>query len=70
MDKILLDWIELHLDSLGGMAATHPPHFALSVLAGPTSDDEFNTIRDGILPIACWRMNDVRFEFDSSFVKP
>jgi peptidoglycan hydrolase-like protein with peptidoglycan-binding domain len=70
MDKTILDWIELHLDSLGGMAATHPPHLALSVLAGPTSDDEFNTIRDGLLPIACWRMNDVRFEFDSSFVKP
>src|SRR5262245_60118993 len=70
MDKILLDWIELHLDSLGGMASTHPPQFALPVLAGPTSDNELNTIRDGILPIACWRMNDVRFEFDSSFVKP
>ena len=70
MDKILLDWIELHLDSLGGMAATHPPHLALPVLVGPATDAKFNTIRDGILPIACWRMNDVRFEFDSSFVKP
>ena len=27
-------------------------------------------IRPALFPIACWRINDIRFDFDSSFVRP
>ena len=52
------------------MASGHPPRQALPVMVGPATADEHNAIRDGMLPVACWRMDDVRFEFDSSFVRP
>jgi hypothetical protein len=60
----------LNLVSGGGVAASHPSQMALPVLVGPATADEHNTIRDGILAVACWRMDDVRFEFDSSFIRP
>jgi Putative peptidoglycan binding domain len=61
---------DVHVVSGGGMASAHPPRTALPVLVGPATDQEKNTIRDGLQPIACWRMDDIRFEFDSSFVRP
>ncbi len=42
----------------------------LPVLAGPTTAGEFNTIGERLIPKGCFRMEDVRFEFDSSFVRP
>ncbi|MEJ7618962.1 MAG: OmpA family protein, partial [Pyrinomonadaceae bacterium] len=61
---------DVHLVSSGGMASGHPPRAGLPVLVGPATEQEKNTIRDGLQPIACWRMDDIRFEFDSSFVRP
>jgi len=61
---------DVHVVSGGGMASSHPSQMALPVLVGPSTADERNTIRDGLQPVACWRMDDIRFEFDSSFVKP
>ncbi len=56
--------------SEGGIAASHPPLESSAVLAGPATAKEFNRIRGGIIPLACWRVENLRFEFDSSFVKP
>jgi outer membrane protein OmpA-like peptidoglycan-associated protein len=36
----------------------------------PTVGSEFNAIKAAIFPFACFRVDDVRFEFDSSIVKP
>jgi len=55
-----------------GFASAHPLA-ALPIYAAPSTRDEFKTsnkVRVSINPIACWRMNDARFEFDSSFVLP
>lgn len=56
--------------SEGGIAASHPPLESSAVLAGPATSREFNRIRGGIIPLACWRVEDIQFEFDSSFIKP
>ncbi len=57
-------------DEIGGDAASHPNFVFPSVLVGPATEDQFNTIEEWIRPVACWRLDDTRFEFDSSFVKP
>lgn len=54
----------------GGTAADHPPAPPLRVLAGPATGEESNRIRPAFVPLACWRLGDVRFQFDSSFVVP
>jgi hypothetical protein len=53
------------------VAGDHPVRdVGLRVLAGPTTQDHFNTIRPGLFPIACWRAEDLNFEFGSSFPIP
>jgi hypothetical protein len=42
-----------------------PPH-----AVGPTSSERHNTLRLKLLPVACWRVDDHRFAFDSSFLLP
>ena len=54
----------------GGVAAEHPTLITHEVQVGPTPADKRNTIRASILPLACWRCDDIRFDFDSSFVRP
>ncbi|HSR14079.1 MAG TPA: peptidoglycan-binding protein, partial [Thermodesulfobacteriota bacterium] len=54
----------------GGIAAEHPVREGYAVYAGPSTAEEFNTIRADLTPRACWRLEDVRFEFDSSFITP
>lgn len=54
------------------MAAQHaavPDRTALS-FAATESGSKFNTIRLPLIPVACWRLNDPAFAFDSSFVSP
>jgi len=58
------------LVSDGGVAAKHPPTPELKALVGPATGSEQNAVRAAIIPVACWRLEDVRFEFDSSFVVP
>ena len=53
-----------------GFAAEHPTVPTHEVLVSPTPADKHNTIRAAILPLACWRCDDIRFDFDSSFVRP
>jgi hypothetical protein len=54
----------------GGTGAAHAPNPPVSVLVGPATSAESNLIRSAIIPIACWRLGDIRFGFDSSFVVP
>src|SRR5262245_52702110 len=58
------------LDSVGGVAASHPDVEARRVLVAPTADDEFNAVRASLIPVACWRVDNIRFLFDSAFVNP
>src|ERR1051325_7505839 len=53
--------------SQGGKAASHPPFEDEPAFLAPV---EPNTVRLAIFPVACWRLDDGRFEFDSSFVRP
>jgi hypothetical protein len=52
------------------MAADHPPRASLPLYVAPTIDKAFNALRMILLPVACWRLEDLRFDFDSSFVRP
>jgi len=55
----------------GGFAASHPAPEALPILVSPTLDGKGkNTIRMEIIPVACWKLENVRFAFGSSFVLP
>ena len=45
--------------------------FAVAVAPGDPADDSlFNSLRPGIVSIACFRLNDSHFDFDSSFIVP
>lgn len=54
----------------GGVSGRHAGADVLPALVGPATDGEFNTVVAGIIPVACWRVDDIRFEFGSSFVTP
>jgi outer membrane protein OmpA-like peptidoglycan-associated protein len=55
----------------GGLAGQHLPLPASPAFLAPTlSGKDHNTIKSNLVPFACWRADDVRFEFDSSFVRP
>ena len=54
----------------GGVAGRHVVIDVPPALVGPATADEFNTIVAGIIPVACWRVDDIRFAFGSSFVTP
>ncbi len=56
------------LVSEGGISGTHPVSDSFQNHLGPTTEQQFNTLRSGLLPVACWRVDDLRFEFDSSFI--
>lgn len=57
-------------NSAGGLSATHPAEAEPLVRVAPTTGDQFNTVRFAVLPIACWRVDDIRFAFDSSVPQP
>jgi len=57
--------------TVGGSVGHHPTIKNLPILASPsTSDKGKNTIRMELIPVACWKLDDVRFAFASSFVLP
>jgi outer membrane protein OmpA-like peptidoglycan-associated protein len=44
---------------------------SIPYLVAPTVDPKaFNTLRPRLRPSACWRIDDMRFDFDSSFLLP
>ncbi len=51
-------------------AGLHPEQRTYEAHAGPTAAPAHVTVRAAILPFACWRVDDVRFEHDSSIVRP
>ena len=56
-----------------GRGGAHPRPPAFRVFAAPSRLDDpesFNALEPGLFTIACWRMDDARFDFDSSFVRP
>jgi type VI secretion system secreted protein VgrG len=52
----------------GGVLGVHPPSASPQFLVAPATSSEVNTVRLRLIPIACWRVDDIRFAFDSSFV--
>lgn len=57
-------------DITGGIASSHPAADPFPILLAPSSGKEKNSIRSSLIPVACWKLNDVRFAFGSSFVLP
>jgi len=58
----------IHNASSGGVVGAHPASAALPFYVGPATGSEFNTIRSWPKPLVCWKVEDIRFAFDSSFV--
>lgn len=55
----------------GGVTASHPGADTLPILVAPSLDGkEKNTIRMELIPVACWKLENVRFVFGSSFILP
>jgi outer membrane protein OmpA-like peptidoglycan-associated protein len=53
-----------------GTAGAHPEPEAQLLRVAPTTEVVENTVRAFLVPVGCWRIDDVRFEFDSSAVLP
>jgi hypothetical protein len=54
--------------SEGGIAGKHDKPDPFVVLLGPSTGKEFNTARLPLVPVACFRVDDIRFAFNSSFI--
>ncbi|HVX84769.1 MAG TPA: peptidoglycan-binding protein [Phycisphaerae bacterium] len=57
-------------DVTGGAVAGRHGRRSLRVLVGPATETQSNTIVPGIFPIACFKLEDIRFDFGSSVVLP
>jgi hypothetical protein len=60
----------IHSASEGGVSGRHPEAAPFQFLVAPSTSNEFNTARLRLIPVACWKVEDIRFAFDSSFVTP
>jgi hypothetical protein len=58
----------IHNTSEGGVSGKHPDADPLQFLLGTSTTDQFNTLQLPLRPAFCWKVEDIRFEFDSSFV--
>jgi hypothetical protein len=54
----------------GGVSAHHDDAPTLAPLVAATTEAKSNLLRAPLRPIACWRVDDVRFDFALSFVRP
>src|SRR5689334_13734112 len=54
----------------GSVSGQHPAEDEFDLLVAPTFADEKNTVRPRLIVRACWRLDDIRFEFGSSFIRP
>lgn len=61
---------QLHETTEDSLAGDHARKSEWAFLVAPTEGKEVNTLRAALIPIACWRVEDLQFEFASSFVKP
>jgi hypothetical protein len=58
-------------DTPESFSAVHPAAQTLPLVLAPTTRGrERNTIREPIQAIACWRLNDARFDLGLSFLRP
>ncbi|MCB9845170.1 MAG: peptidoglycan-binding protein [Phycisphaeraceae bacterium] len=55
--------------TVGGVAASVTETVRPYAVA-PTLESKWNTLRERLAPVGCWRASDVRFEFDSSVPRP
>lgn len=53
----------------GGISGTHPHVKSPPALVAATDDKDTNTLRAPFAAIACWKLEDLRFEFGSSFIR-
>lgn len=60
----------MELTSDSGIAALHTPLEEIPIVAAPTDRGKLNTITLPLVPIACWRVEDINFEFASSIPSP
>jgi hypothetical protein len=67
-DKDGKDKGTVHGSSDGGIAGTHASVGPPELRVGSATDNQFNTITLRLVPIACFRVDDIRFFFDSSFL--
>ena len=58
----------IHAATDGGVSGEHSEADPFEFFVGPSTADQFNSAHLRLIPIACWRVDDVRFAFDSSFV--
>ena len=54
----------------GGIVAAHAEDAPAPAVVAPASTAEFNLLGEALRSVACWCIDDVRFEFDSSFIQP
>ena len=54
----------------GGVLGRHERVLPIAALVGPSTGAEFNAIVAGLVPIACFRVDNIRFAFASSFIEP
>lgn len=54
--------------SEGGVSGKHNTPYPFEFVAAPSTEAQFNTARLRVIPVACWRVDDVRFAFNSSFI--
>ncbi len=54
----------------GSVAADHPLSDTHPILAAPTMANHFNVVKVAIKTLACFKLEDTCFEFDSSFIMP
>jgi hypothetical protein len=66
----MADLGSIHGASDGGMAGNHSSTEQQPVMAGTSTESQSNLIRMPLIPVACWKVEDVRFVFDSSFILP
>jgi hypothetical protein len=56
--------------TVGGLSFSHDPVDTPPVFAGPATAAEENTVRFPLIPVACWKVGDIRFDFASSLPVP
>lgn len=54
----------------GGHAASHAGADLFPILVATATGSEKNVIREELTTVACWRLDDLRFDFNSAFVSP
>src|SRR5689334_11019114 len=56
--------------SAGGATGLHPGANRRLLPVAASTQSGRNTLRFSLLPVACWKLEDLRFDVDSSFIKP